>query len=115
MRMAAVWYPVRDWQEARHFYGEVLELTEARANEEAGWVAYSTGGPPLFIVRRPELAGLPGGPVVTFDHDDLETLRDRIAAAGCRVDDELQLSGNLLIMTFYDPDGNRLEAAMVAG
>jgi predicted enzyme related to lactoylglutathione lyase len=114
MRMAAVWYPVRDWEEAKHFYGEVLGLQAARADDAAGWVAYATGGPPLFIVRRPELAGLPGGPVVTFDHPDLEDLRDRIAASGCRVDEELQLSGPLLIMTFYDPDGNRLEASMVA-
>ncbi len=114
MRMAAVWYPVSEWDEARHFYSEVLELTEARADDAAGWVAYSTGGPPLFLVLRPELAGLPGGPVVTFEHDDLALLRDRITAAGCRVDDDLRVSGTLLIMTFYDPDGNRLEASMIA-
>ena len=113
MRMTAVWYPVRDWEAAKRFYREVLGLAQTNSNDEAGWAAYATGGPPLFLVRRPELAGLPGGAVVTFQATDLEELRDRLAASGVEVEDLLQYTGNLVIMTFYDPDGNRLEAAQI--
>jgi hypothetical protein len=45
--------------------------------------------PPLFIVRRRDLAGQPGGAVVTFLHADLEELRDRLAPAGYRVEQYL--------------------------
>ncbi len=113
MRMTAVWYPVRDWEAVKHFYREVLGLAQINCNDDAGWAAYATGGPPLFLVRRPELAGLPGGAVVTFQSPDVEELRDRLAAAGVEVEGVLQSHGNLLIMTFYDPDGNRLEAAQI--
>jgi predicted enzyme related to lactoylglutathione lyase len=113
MRMSAVWLPVSDWARAKRFYHQVLGLAETRCNDETGWAAYAAGSVPVFIVRRPDLAGRGGGAVVTFDCPDLELLRERVAAAGCRVDDALQHSGELLIMTFYDPDGNRLEAAQI--
>ena len=112
IRLAAVWYPVSQWEAAKAFYGEVLGMEASQVNDELGWAAYNSGSLPLFIIRRPELvAG--GGAVATFRVADLEGLHDRLVTSGVQVDEQLQLSGNLLIMTFYDPDGNRLEAAQV--
>ena len=112
IKLAAVWYPVSQWDAAKAFYGEVLGLQETQVNDDLGWAAYNSGSLPLFIIRRPELvAG--GGAVATFRVDDLEALHDRLVTSGAQVEEQLQLSGNLLIMTFYDPDGNRLEAAQV--
>ena len=112
IKLGAVWYPVSQWDAAKTFYGEVLGLNETQVNDELGWAAYGAGSLPLFIIRRPELvAG--GGAVVTFRVPDLEALHDRLVSSGAQVEEQLQLSGNLLIMTFYDPDGNRLEAAQV--
>jgi predicted enzyme related to lactoylglutathione lyase len=113
MRISAVWYPVSQWEAAKTFYQDVLGLPLSQANDASGWAAFATGGPPLFLVRRPHLAGGTGGGVVTFACPDLEALHDRVLAAGGQVEEVLQTSGNLLIMTFYDPDGNRLEAAQV--
>ena len=112
IRLAAVWYPVSQWDAAKAFYGEILGLEVTQVNDDLGWAAYNSGSLPLFIIRRPELvAG--GGAVATFRVADLEALHDRLVSSGAQVDEQLQLSGNLLIMTFYDPDGNRLEAAQV--
>ena len=115
MHINAIWFPVSEWERAKAFYGEVLGLPLRQLNDADGWAAYATGGAPLFLVRRPPetLAAHPGGPVITFASDDLEALRDRLEAAGARVSNELAHSGDLLIMTFYDPDGHRLEAAQV--
>ncbi|MEO6625321.1 MAG: VOC family protein, partial [Burkholderiaceae bacterium] len=94
------------------FYSETLGLPVTQVNDDMGWAAYTTGSLPLFIIRRPELvAG--GGAVVTFRVPDLEALHARLVTSGAQVEEQLQISGNLLIMTFYDPDGNRLEAAQV--
>src|SRR5689334_16409671 len=118
MRITAIWFPVVEWEKAKHFYGEVLELPQTHLNDTDGWAAYATGGAPLFLVRRPlraggdDTSGL-GGAIVTFASDDLEALRDRLEAAGARVENELEHSGDLLIMTFYDYEGHRLEASQV--
>jgi predicted enzyme related to lactoylglutathione lyase len=118
MRITAIWFPVTDWETAKDFYGRVLALPATHINDTDGWAAYATGGVPLFIVRRPPRARGDdthslGGAIVTFASDDLEALRDRIEAAGARVENRLENSGDLLIMTFYDPDGHRLEASQV--
>ncbi len=117
MRITAIWFPVTDWQKAKDFYSGVLRLPVTTINDADGWAAYATGGVPLFIVRRPRRGGDDtlglGGAIVTFASDDLEELRDRIEAAGARVENKLEHSGDLLIMTFYDPDGHRLEASQV--
>src|SRR5690242_17454873 len=117
MRITAIWFPVSEWEAAKDFYGRVLALPVTKINDADGWAAYATGGVPLFIVRRPrrasdDTANL-GGAIVTFASDDLEALRDQIEAAGGRVESKLEHSGDLLIMTFYDPDGHKLEASQV--
>ncbi len=117
MQITAIWFPVSDWEKAKQFYGGALALPVTHVNDADGWAAYATGGVPLFIVRRPRRGGDDthglGGAIVTFASDDLEALRDRIEAAGARVENQLERSGDLLIMTFYDPDGHRLEASQV--
>jgi predicted enzyme related to lactoylglutathione lyase len=112
MRIEAVWYPVSRWQEAKRFYSEVLRLPQSFCNDETGWVAYSTGGgPPLFLVRKPERVGAGGGAVVTLECPDLDALRKRLTQAGARVEENLQEGAGVRILTFYDPDGNCLEAS----
>jgi aminoglycoside 6'-N-acetyltransferase I len=116
MRISAIWYPVSRWPEARQFYAGVLGLTETHCDDEAGSVAFATeGGPPLFLVRRPERAGIPGGVVVTLDCPDLPALRDRLLQSGARIDEKAQEGEGVRILTFYDPDGNCLEASQATG
>lgn len=105
MRINAIWYPVRQWAEAKRFYGELLGLKLTHCSDEAGWAAYDVGGPPLFLVRKPERAGVPGGAAATLEPADLQATVERLKAAGVRVEEGLQ--GR--IFTVYDPDGNLLE------
>ena len=112
MRLAAVWYAVDRWTEAKRFYGETLDLTMSACSDQAGWAAYTADdGLPIFLVRRPELAGLGGGATVTFEHPDLDELRERLLDAGADVDETLAQGDAVQILTFFDPDGNRLEAS----
>ena len=60
MRMAAVWYPVRDWDEARHFYGEVLGLTEG-AGQRRGGLGGLQHGRTAAVHRTAAGAGGPAG------------------------------------------------------
>jgi predicted enzyme related to lactoylglutathione lyase len=110
MRISAVWYAVSQWEEAKRFYCEVLGLKLNHWSDEAGWAAFSTdGGPPFFLVRRPDLVGGQGNATVTFETADLDAFHERLARAGVPVE-PIQES-NARIFTLYDPDGNRLEVS----
>ena len=112
MKMNAVWYPVSDWEAAKRFYGQTLGLRQTHVSDEQGWVAYATGPVPLFLVRKPERAGIAGGAVVTLEVDDLEQVVSRLTAAGCQVEAQGESSR---IVTVYDPDGNMLEISLPVG
>lgn len=113
MRISAVWYLVARWEEAKHFYGGVLGLAQRECSDAAGWAAYATeGGPPLFLVRRPELVGGAGNATVTLETPDLDAFRTQLDRAGIRV--ESVQEGSTRILTVADPDGNRVEVAQAA-
>jgi len=110
MRISAVWYAVNRWDEAKHFYGEVLGLKQTYCNDEAGWAAFATDGtPPLFLVRRPDSVRGDANATVTLETERLEALYGRLAQMGVRV--EPIQEANTRIFTLYDPDGNRLEVS----
>lgn len=112
MRISAVWYPVTDWRRARNFYGDVLGLVEVHRNDETGLTAYRTdNGPPLFLVHNPERAGKAGGAVVTFETEHIEQFRAHLVEAGVRVNPEMTEAPTVWLLTFYDPDGNVVEAS----
>lgn len=91
----------------------MLGLAQRECSDAAGWVAYATeGGPPLFLVRRPELVGGAGNATVTLETPDLDAFRTQLDRAGIRV--ESVQEGSTRILTVADPDGNRVEVAQAA-
>lgn len=114
MKLASVWYPVSRWEEAKRFYSQVLGLRLNSCDDEKGWAYFETdGGPPFFLVRRPDLAGKGGGGVADFLCEDLPALGERLTAAGARVETDMQHGENVKVLTFYDPDGNMVEASQI--
>lgn len=117
LRISAVWYPVRQWEEAKRFYGEVLGLPAGGADDAGGWAWFRTGhaGLPLFLVRRPEEAGAAGGGVVTFNCPGLDAFLDRLRRSGVAIDPEAGDASGVRVVTIRDPDGNRIELAEDSG
>ena len=111
MRIASIWIPVDQWQAARRFYGEVLGLHQTECDDGIGRAVYAMdGGPQLILLRRPDRAGRNGGAVVRLECASVEELRSRLSRAGARVEAHVQESLTARVLTFYDPDGNCLEA-----
>jgi predicted enzyme related to lactoylglutathione lyase len=116
VRMNAIWYPIRDWEAAKRFYGETLGLKQTQVSDEQGWAAYAVaGGPPFFLVRKPERAGVPGGAVITFEVDDLAATREQLLRADVRIDGATQEGTVFRVITAYDPDGNMVEISQAVG
>lgn len=110
MRINAIWYPVAQWQAAKRFYGELLGLRQTQCSDEMGWAAYDDGsGLPLFLVRRPNRAGVPGGAVVTLECADLDETVARLKQAGVKVEWAGNEGDSVRTFSIYDPDGNLLE------
>ena len=103
-----VWYHVRDLDEGRRFYRELLGFEESALDLEARWSELQRGGMEIGLVE-----GEPGDDagVAHVDVADLKAEADRLREAGVEVGIVLELTGEMRLLDVYDPDGNRIQLA----
>lgn len=114
-RLSTVWYYVSDWERAKQFYGETLGLPVAFAMEQAGWLEYGKPGHPTLALNRWDRAEPMPPPqndgIAVLEVENVRAFIDDLRARGVRCDDVEEIPGTVILGTFYDPDGHRLQAA----
>ena len=102
-----VWYHVRDLDEGRRFYRELLGFEEVAVDFEARWSTLRHGEMEIGLAE-----GEPGGDgVAHVDVQDLKADADRLRADGIDVGIVFELQGEMRLLDVYDPDGNRIQLA----
>jgi catechol 2,3-dioxygenase-like lactoylglutathione lyase family enzyme len=102
-----VWYHVRDLDEGRRFYRELLGFEEVAVDFEARWSTLQRGEMEIGLVEgEPGEAG-----VAHVDVTDLKREAERLREAGVEVGIVLELTGEMRLLDVYDPDGNRIQLA----
>lgn len=102
-----VWYHVRDLDEGRRFYQELLGFEECAFDLEARWSELQRGEMEIGLAEgEPRDEG-----VAHVDVADLKKEADRLRAAGVEVGIVLELTGEMRLLDVYDPDGNRIQLA----
>jgi len=104
--MAFFAYSVRDVPRARAFYGEVLGLTPGDAFGEH-WVEFDVGNATFGVGNGEGLGFEPGASTgAMFEVDDIEAMRERVAAAGVEVGEIHEFTACAACFA-RDPEGNR--------
>jgi catechol 2,3-dioxygenase-like lactoylglutathione lyase family enzyme len=102
-----VWYHVRDLDEGRRFYRELLGFEELAVDFEARWSTLRRGEMEIGLAQgEPQEDG-----VAHVDVADLKAEADRLREAGVEVGIVLELTGEMRLLDVYDPDGNRIQLA----
>jgi len=109
---------VRDWEQAKTFYGEILGWPVAFASDEFGWIEYGRENETHVSISRwdgpePFPAGQGSTTLVLTVEDAYEATR-QLRAKGVRCDDAVTIPGMVSYGTFYDPEGNRIQFAAEA-
>ncbi len=111
-----VWYNTTDFARAKKFYSETLGLPVAYDVSEMGWIEFGYPNQThLAINLWRDLATKPpalGGATATFTCDDVRGALARLEAQGVRCD-PVDETPSVILGSFYDPDGNRLQFAQV--
>jgi catechol 2,3-dioxygenase-like lactoylglutathione lyase family enzyme len=100
-----VWYHVRDLDEGRRFYRELLGFEETAVDFEERW---------SYLERRGMEIGLAEGEpvddgVANVEVADVRAEADRLREAGVEVGIVLELPGEIRLLDVYDPDCNRVQ------
>lgn len=109
-RISHVNLAVEDVDAARHFYGQVLGLTEiprAEGNRRPGaW--FQLGALELHLSQEPAPRNAESRRHVAFEVRDLDALREHLEDAGVPLEEGSTLIGTRRFFA-RDPSGNRLE------
>lgn len=105
---------VTNWEQAKHFYGDVLGLPCAFISEDIGWAQY---GPmdgvqvAINLWRGPDpVPPQGGGGTLVFNVDDAGAAAKALKAAGVKVGEVQVIPGMVNVVDFYDPEGNHMQA-----
>jgi catechol 2,3-dioxygenase-like lactoylglutathione lyase family enzyme len=102
-----VWYHVRNLDEGRRFYRELLDFEEVAVDFEARWSTLRRGEMEIGLAEgEPSEDG-----VAHVDVPDLKREAERLREAGVEVGIVLELAGEMRLLDVYDPDGNRIQLA----
>jgi catechol 2,3-dioxygenase-like lactoylglutathione lyase family enzyme len=102
-----VWYHVRDLDEGRRFYREVLGFEEVAVDFEGGWSTLRRGEMAIGLAQgEPDENG-----VAHVDVADLKLEAERLREAGVEVGIVVELTGEMRLLDVYDPYGNRIQLA----
>jgi uncharacterized protein len=117
-------FPVRDLNEARNFYGSVLECPEGRSSE--CWIDFDLFGHQIVTHLSPEGAGVKATNHVDTDSvpvphfgivlpmDDWKAFAEKLKTKGIEfvIEPKIRFAGEAgeqATMFFLDPSGNALE------
>jgi extradiol dioxygenase family protein len=117
-------FPVRDLNEARQFYGGVLECEEGRSSNH--WIDFDLFGHQIVTHLSQDGSGVKATNHVDADHvpiphfgivmpmADWKTLAEKLRAKGVRfvIEPKIRFAGEVgeqATMFFLDPSGNALE------
>jgi catechol 2,3-dioxygenase-like lactoylglutathione lyase family enzyme len=102
-----VWYHVRNLDEGRRFYRDVLGFEELSVDFQERWSTLRRGRMEIGLAE-----GEPGEDGVAYvDVPDLKAEADRLRERGIEVGIVLELTGEMRLLDVYDPDGNRIQLA----
>lgn len=113
MEISLAWYPAKDLEKAKKFYGEVLGLK--KTFEMEGWAEFShaEGAASIGLSQDPKADGQAGATVV-LKVEDLERARRELANRGVQFEGAVEeIPGVVRLATFRDPLGNRLQLVQV--
>jgi predicted enzyme related to lactoylglutathione lyase len=103
--------PVKDIEEAKHFYGELLGLPLDPNSPHDDWVEYTAGNVTLAVMtphtHEYEFSPLPPG-TLAFRVPDVAEAKAKLEAAGVEFTGEAWDSGVCHGAVFTDPEGNGL-------
>ena len=114
-KLEVVSYNVSDWDRAKKFYTETLELPVAGfLSDEVGWMELGEmDGAHLALNRWDGPGKMPqgGGAIVVFQVEDAAATVKELRRRGVKCDDPIGIPQMVTYASFYDPDGNRLQIA----
>ena len=113
MKVTVSWFSVKDFQQAKKFYGETVGLKKTFEMEQWAEFAGAEGEASIGLAGNGQLVKQPGATIV-LRVEDIELERKRLESRGVSFEGKTEeIPGAVKLATFLDPSGNRLQLCQV--
>ncbi|HXN72239.1 MAG TPA: VOC family protein [Candidatus Acidoferrales bacterium] len=113
MKVTVSWFNVKDFGQAKKFYGDVLGLKKTFEMEQWAEFAGAEGEASIGVAANGRLGTEPGATIV-LRVEDIEQERKRLESRGVSFEGKVEeIPGVVKLATFRDPSGNRLQLCEV--
>jgi predicted enzyme related to lactoylglutathione lyase len=106
--VAFVAVAVSDFDRARKFYEETLELKLSSAPAGFPWAEFEVGGVTIGVGQHPAWLPSRDGTTIAFEVDDIDAAIARLKERGVIFDLDKTETPVCWMAQFRDPDGNKL-------
>ena len=100
-----IWYHVRDLDEGRRFYTQMLGFNETYLDVDDRWAKLEREATQIALAEGDPF----DGGVAALDVDDVKAEATRLRGEGVDVGVVLELHGEMRLLDVFDPDGNRIQ------
>jgi predicted enzyme related to lactoylglutathione lyase len=109
MKVTVSWFSVKDFQQAKKFYGETVGLKKTFEMEQWAEFAGAEGEASIGLAGNGHVTKEPGATVI-LQVEDIERERKRLESRGVSFEGKIEeIPGVVKLATFRDPSGNRLQ------
>ena len=112
-KLGLVSYPVKNWEQAKKFYGETLGLPVAWfMGDEVGWIQYGDeqgAQLALSLLREGDVPKNDNGVVAIFDVEDVAQAVTELRAKGVRCNEPITIPQMVTFADIFDLEGNRIQ------
>jgi predicted enzyme related to lactoylglutathione lyase len=113
MKVTVSWFTVKDFEQAKKFYGDTLGLKKTFEMEQWAEFAEGQGEASIGVAVNPHAGNEPGATVV-LQVPDIEGERKRLESRGVTFEGKTEeIPGMVKLAAFRDPSGNRLQLCQV--
>jgi predicted enzyme related to lactoylglutathione lyase len=109
MKVTVSWFSVKDFQQAKKFYGETVGLKKTFEMEQWAEFAGAEGEASIGLAGNGHVAKEPGATII-LQVEDIERERKRLESRGVSFEGKTEeIPGVVKLATFRDPSNNRLQ------
>ena len=113
MKVTVSWFSVKDFEQAKKFYGETLGLRKTFEMQQWAEFAGAEGEASIGVAANGHVANEPGATVI-LRVEDIERERKHLESRGVSFEGKTEeIPGVVKLATFRDPSGNRLQLCQV--
>lgn len=108
-----VWVPVTDFEQAKTFYTDILELDLVLEDEDSKWAEFQVSPGAKIAIHGVKVTNASPIGAIVLEVENMDKAELWLAGKGIKLSDKEEIPGMVKLASFSDPDGNMIQLSQL--